>query len=224
MKRAIRSVNFSFRNPLLPYYSHTNARSIWSRKGLRTLLAQASGSRLICNIQPRGQSARERRTVRPGNTQIFIWMVVGPTCHFSLPPLFFQSRADLVPSPQRSPSPSISLLRPPNLDFSRRNLPRHLLHLPQTLDRLLPGRNRPHYRRTPLEVLEVCSTVDPPPRSSSTRTDRGNGFVVSSLCFTAFFPFHGASPAQEHGRRRRRRPCCRLGRGLEIRCRGRSAG
>ena len=27
-----------------------------------------------CNIQPRGQSARERRTVRPGNTQIFIGM------------------------------------------------------------------------------------------------------------------------------------------------------
>jgi len=123
-----------------------------------------------------------------GVAQIFIWMVVGPTCHFSLPPLFFQSRADLVPSPQRSPSPSISLLRPPNLDSSCRNLPRHLLHLPQTLDRLLPGRNRPHYRRTPLEVLEVCSTVDPPLRSSSTRTDRGNGFVVSSLCFTAFFP------------------------------------
>ena len=124
-----------------------------------------------------------------GVAQIFIWMVVGPTCHFSLPPLFFQSRADLVPSPQRSPSPSISLLRPPNLDSSCRNLPRHLLHLPQTLDRLLPGRNRPHYRRTPLEVLEVCSTVDPPLQSSSTRTDRGNGFVVSSLCFTAFFPF-----------------------------------
>ena len=135
------------------------------------------------------------RTVRegsadgpPGSAQIFIWMVVGPTCHFSLPPLFFQSRADLVPSPQRSPSPSISLLRPPNLDSSCRNLPRHLLHLPQTLDRLLPGRNRPHYRRTPLEVLEVCSTVDPPLRSSSTRTDCGNGFVVSSSCTPVFSP------------------------------------
>ena len=150
-------------------------------------------------------------------------MVVGPTCHSSLPPLFFQSRADLVPSPQRSPSPSISLLCPPDLDSSRRNFPRHLLHLPQTLDRLLPGRSRPHHRQTPLEALEACSTAEPPLRSSSTRTDRRNGFMVSSLCITAFFPFHGASPTQEHGRRRRRRPCCLLGRGLEIRYRGRSA-
>ena len=139
--------------------------------------------------------------------------------------LLTPSRAERssCPHPDGAPSPSISLLRPPNLDSLRKNLPRHLLHLPQPLDRLLPGRNRPHHRRTPLEVLEACSTVDPPLRSSSTRTDRGNGFVVSSLCFTAFFPFHGASPAQEHGRRRRRRPCWRLGRGLEIRYRGRSA-
>ena len=158
-----------------------------------------------------------------GVAQIFIWMVVGPTCHFSLPSHFVQSRADLVPSPRRRPSPSISLFRPPNLDSLCGNLPRHLLHLPQTLDRLLPGRNRPHHRQTPLEALEACSTAEPPLRSSSTRTDRGNGFVVSSLCITAFFHFHGASPTQEHGRRRRRRPCCRLGRGLEIRYRGRSA-
>jgi len=178
----------------------------------------------MCPVTTTTRTVREVTADSPrGVAQIFIWMVVGPTCHFSLPPLFFQSRADLAPSPQRSPSPSISLLRPPNLDSSCRNLPRHLLHLPQTLDRLLPGRNRPHYRRTPLEVLEVYSTVDPPLRSSSTRTDRGNGFVVSSLCFTAFFPFHGVSPAPEHGLRRRRRPCCRLVRRSEISYRGRSA-
>ena len=150
-------------------------------------------------------------------------MGLGPTRQSSLLPLFLQSRAELELPRQRSLSPSISLLRPPDLDSSRRNLPRHLLHLSQTPDRLLPGRNRPHHRRTPLEVLEACSAVDPPLWSSSTRTDHGNGFVVSPLCLTAFFPFHGVSPTQEHGRRRRCRPCCRLGRGSEIRYRGRSA-
>ena len=198
-----------------PIYNSPFSNSL--NLGARFLL----GGRIVTTAT---RTVREVTADSPrGVAQIFIWMVVGPTCHFSLPPLFFQSRADLVPSPQRSPSSSISLLRPPDLDSSRRNFPRHLLHLPQTLDRLLPGRNRPHYRRTPLEVLEVCSTVDPPLQSSSTRTDRGNEFVVSSLCFTAFFPFHGASPAQEHDRRRRRRPCCRLGRGSEISYRGRSA-
>jgi len=50
------------------------------------------------------------------------------------------------PSGARAPAPSsplasISLLRPPDLDSSRRNLPRHLLHLPKPLNRLIPGRN-----------------------------------------------------------------------------------
>src|SRR6185436_11356298 len=42
------------------------------------------------------------RTVRTGpadgplgSAQIFIWIVVGPTCHSSLPPHFVQSRAEL---------------------------------------------------------------------------------------------------------------------------------
>ena len=172
----------------------------------------------------------DTRTVREvtadsprGVAQIFIWMVVGPTCHFSLPPLFFQSRAELVRSPHRCPLPSISLLWPPNLDSSRGDLPWHLLHPSQPLDRLLTAGIIPHHCRSPWEALEACSTVDPPLRSSSTRTNRGNGFVVSSLCFPVFFPFHGASPAPEHGHRRRRRPCCLLGRGSEIRYRGRSA-
>jgi len=72
------------------------------------------------------------------------------------------------------------------------------------------GRNRPNRRRSPLEPLEACSTVDPLLRSSSARTDRGNGFVVSSLCSPAFFPFRCAPPVPVNGRRRRRRACCRL--------------
>ena len=130
-----------------PIYNSPFSNSL--NLGARFLL----GGRIVTTAT---RTVREVTADSPrGVAQIFIWMVVGPTCHFSLPPLFFQSRADLVPSPQRSPSPSISLLRPPNLDSSCRNLPRHLLHLPQTLDRLLPGRNRPHPRRTPLEVLEA---------------------------------------------------------------------
>ena len=138
--------------------------------------------------------------------------------------LLTSSRAERSSSAPPSSPPSVDL-PPPS------TRPRFLAQEPsssppppsQTPKPASYGRNRSRHRRTPLEVLEACSTVDPPLRSSSTRTDRGNGFVVSSLCFTAFFPFHGASPTQEHGRRRRRRPCCRLGRGSEIRYRGRSA-
>ena len=76
-----------------------------------------------------------------GVAQIFIWMGVGPTRQSSLLPLSFQSRAELELPRQRSLSPSISLLRPPNLDSLHGNIPRHLLHLPKPLNRLLPGRN-----------------------------------------------------------------------------------
>ena len=147
-------------------------------------------------------------------------MDVGPTCHSSLPPHFVQSRAKLVRSRRRRPLPSISLLRPPNLDSSRGNLPRHLLHLPQPLDRLLtagiaPATAEHHWR---------CLKLAPPSiRPSSARTDRGNGFVVSSLCFPVFFLFRGVSPAPVNGRRRRRRTCCRLRRGSKVMHRGRSA-
>jgi len=159
----------------------------------------------------------------PGNVQIFIWMDVGPTCHSFVPSHFVQSRAELERSRRRRPLPSISLFRPPNLDSSRENLPRHLLHPPKPPVRLLPGRNRPttaghHGRR-----LKPCSTVDPFLRSSSDRTDRGNGFVVSSSCSPAFFLFRGVSPAPVNDRRRRRRTCCHLWRGSKVRHRGRSA-
>ena len=170
------------------------------------------------------------RTVRagpadspPGIAQIFIWMGVGPTRHFSLPPHFVQSRAEPSARAVVAPSPSISLLRPPNLDSSRGNLPRHLLHLPKPLDRLLTAGIIPRHRRLPLEVLEALLHVDPLLRSSSARTDRGNGFVVSSLCSPVFFPFRGVSPAPVNGRRRRRRTCCRLWRGSKVMYRGRSA-
>ena len=56
--------------------------------------------------------------------------------------------------------------------------------------------------------LKLCSTVDPLLRSSSARTDRGNGFVESSLCSPVFFPFRWAPPAPVNGRRRR--ACCHL--------------
>ena len=150
------------------------------------------GARFILRgriVTPASQTVRSGPVDSPpGNAQIFIWMVVGPTCHSSLPPPSVQSRAELVRSPRRCPLPLISLLRPPNLDSSRGNLPRHLLHLPQPLDRLLTAGIIPRHRRLPLEVLEALLHVDPLLRSSSARTDRGNGFVVSSLCPRFFSP------------------------------------
>ena len=123
-----------------------------------------------------------------GNAQIFIRMVVGPTCHSSLPPPFVQSRAEHVRSRCRRPLPSISLLRPPNLDSSRGNLPRHLLHPPKPLDRLLTAGIIPATAGRHWRCLKLCSTIDPPLRSSSARTDREDGFVVSSLRSPVFFP------------------------------------
>jgi len=148
---------------------------------------------------------------------------MGPTCHSSLPPHFVQSRAELERSRRHRP-PSVDLPPPATK-------PRFLVREPssappppsQTPRSASYGRNRPRHHRTPLEVLEACSTVDPPLRSSSARTERGNGFVVSSLCFPIIFPFRGVSPAPVNGRRRRRRTCCRLWRGSKVRYRGRSA-
>src|SRR6185312_14704812 len=111
---------------------------------------------------------------------LFGWMWDPPVIP-SLPPHFDQSRAELVRSPCRHPLPSISLIRPPNLDSSRVNLPQHLLHLPKPPFRLLPARNRPTTAGHHWRCLKLCSTIDPPLRSSSARTDRENGFVVSSL-------------------------------------------
>src|SRR6185312_2429548 len=135
---------------------------------------------------------------------------------------FLFSSGARAPAPS-SPLTSISLLRPPNLDSLRGNLPRHLLHLPKPLNRLLTAGIIPRHRRLPLEVLEALLHVDPLLRSSSARTDRGNGFVVSSMCSPVFSTFRGVSPAPVNSRRRRRRTCCRLRRGSKVMHRGRSA-
>ena len=108
---------------------------------------------------------------------------MGPACHIlSSPPHDDQRRAPLERSRRRRPFPSISLLRPPYFDS------RHLLHLPQPPARLLPGQNHPTTAGHHWRCLKLCSTVDPLLRSSSARSDRGNGFVVSHLCPLASFP------------------------------------
>src|SRR6185436_2859502 len=89
-----------------------------------------------------------------------------------LPPHFVQSRAELERSRRRRPLPSISLLRPPNLDSSRENLPRHLLHLPKPPVRLLPGRNRPttaghHWRCLKLAPPSIRLFGRPPLESTA---------------------------------------------------------
>ena len=172
---------------------------------------------------PRGRSARGRQTDGQASPRYLSgWSWDPPVI-----PLFLltSSRAERSSSARAVIAPllSISLLRPPNFDSSCGNLPRHLLHLPKPLDRLLAAGIIPRHRRLPLEVLEALLHVDPLLRSSSARTDRGNRFVVSSLCLPVFFPFHGVSPAPVNGRRRRRRTCCRLRRGSKVMHRGRSA-
>ena len=110
-------------------------------------------------ITPASRTVRSGSTDGPpGNAQIFIWMDVGPTRHSFLPPHFVLSRAELERSRRRRPLPSISLLRPPNLDSSRENLPRHLLYLPKPTVRLLPCRNRP----TPTGHHWRCLKLAPP--------------------------------------------------------------
>ena len=144
--------------------------------------------------------------------------------------LSFLSSSSLRPEP--SSARALAPSSPPSVDLpTPATKPRFLAREPssapppppQTPSPASPRPESPNPHRSPLEVLEACSTVDPPLRSSSTRADRGNGFMVSSLCFPVFFPFRDASPAPENGRRRRRRTYCRLWRGSEVRYRGRSA-
>ena len=71
---------------------------------------------------------------------------------------------------------------------SREHLPQHLLHLPQPPAQLLLAEIAPATAGHHWSQLKLCSTVDPLLRSSSARTDRGNGFVVSHLCPLASFP------------------------------------
>ena len=123
-----------------------------------------------------------------------------------------QRRAELVCSRHRRLLPSISLLRPPYFDSSREHLPQHLLHLPQPPAQLLPAGIAPATTDHHWSRLKLCSTVDPLLRSSSARTDRGNGIVVSHLCPLVSSPSHCAPPAPVN---RRRRAYCRLSGGLQ---------
>ena len=144
----------------------TEARRIFAM-GLPPQLVDAP------NVTPASRTVREGSADGPpGNVQIFIWMDVGPTCHSSLPPHFAQSRAVLERSRCRRPLPSISLLRPPNLDSLREHLPQHLLHLLQPPAGFFSARIAPTAAGHHWSPLEACSTVDPLLQSSSARTDR----------------------------------------------------
>ena len=113
----------------------------------------------------------------------------GPGRHLLLPHSHLDQRqAELVCSRRRRLLPSISLLRPPYFDSSREHLTQHLLHLPQPPGQLLPAGIAPATAGHHWSRLKLCSTVDPLLRSSSARTDRGNGIVVSHLGPLAFFP------------------------------------
>src|SRR6185312_1021429 len=62
-------------------------------------------------VTPASRTVREGTADSPpGIAQIFIWMGVGPTCYFSLPPHFDQSRAARAPAPS---SPHSFDLPPP---------------------------------------------------------------------------------------------------------------
>ena len=111
-----------------------------------------------------------------------------------------QRRAQLVRSRRRRPLPSVSLLRPPYFDSSRENLPRHLLHLPQPPTQLLPAGIAPATAGHHWSCLKLCSTVDPPLRSSSAQTVPRNGSPSTCWCF----PDYPSPPS----RRKRRRVLC----------------
>ena len=79
---------------------------------------------------------------------------------------FLFSSGARAPAPS-SPLTSISLLRPPNLDSLRGNLPRHLLHLPKPLNRLLtagiaPATARHHWRCLKLAPPSIRLSGRPP--------------------------------------------------------------
>ena len=114
---------------------------------------------------------------------------MGPACHilflfFILRPVTSSARA-LAP-----PSPSSADLSPPTtiLRFIVREPSLAPPSPSPTPSPASSGRNRPNCRRSPLEPLEACSTVDPLLRSSSARTDCGNGFVVEFLVLPGLFP------------------------------------
>ena len=171
-----------------------------------------------------GRSARGRWTIRQATPRYLSGWTWDPPVILIF--LLTSSRAERSSSARAVVAPSVDL--PPPTTKLRFLVQEPSSAPPPPSQTPSPASPRPesspatagHHGR----CLKPCSTVDPLLRSSSARTDRGNGFVVSSLCSPVFFPFCGVSPAPVNGRRRRRRPCCcRLGRGSEIRYRGRSA-
>ena len=139
--------------------------------------------------------------------------------------LLISSRAERSSSSRTIVAP---FLRSPS-SAHQTSIPRAgtFLGTPSTFPNLQTGSSRPESFPTTAgrhwRCLKLGSTADPPLRSSSARTDRGNEFVVSSLRSPVSFPFRGVSPARVNGRRRRRRARCRLVRGVKDRSRGRSA-
>ena len=177
---------------------------------------------MLCNTQEnRGRSARDRRTVRKSNAQIFSWM----WARSSSPPSSFPHRSETSSArPLAPPSPPpFDLLPPATISrfLARASSPAP----PPPSPAPQPSFSRPELPPPPPVTigtrLKLCSTVDPLLRSSFARTDRKNGFVVSYLCSPAFFPFRCAPPAPVNGRRRR--ACCRLSCDVKKTNRGRSA-
>ena len=84
---------------------------------------------------------------------------------------FLFSSGARAPAPS-SPLTSIFLLRPPNLDSLRGNLPRHLLHLPKPLNRLLTAGIAPataghHWRCLKLAPPSIRLSGRPPLESTA---------------------------------------------------------
>ena len=103
----------------------------------------------------------------------------GPGRHLLLPNSHLdQRREELVCSRRRRLLSSISLLRPPYFDSSREHFTQHLLQPLAGFSTagIAPATAGHHWSR-----LKLCSTVDPLLWSSSARTDRRNGIVVSHL-------------------------------------------
>ena len=117
---------------------------------------QRDGVSARCSVTPASRTVRSgRRTVRPGNAQIFIWIDVGPACHSS-------SSSSLRPEP--SGARALARLAPPSVDLPPpATKPRFLVREPspappppsQTPIPASPQPESPNHLRSPLEVLEA---------------------------------------------------------------------
>ena len=171
---------------------------------------------MLCNTQEnRGRSARDRRTVRQSNTQIFSWI----WARSSSPPSSFPPRPETSGArPLAPPSPTSVDLPPPA------TILRFLARAPSpappppspTPSPASPGRNRPRHRRSPLEPLEALlhrrSASPVILRSNRLREwNRGESLGPPGL----FPPPVVRAPAPVNRSRRRRRAYCCLSGGLQ---------